>query len=767
MKSWITLGGVMMITLCLNAQMPPAHPLTDSSPMDSFVGGLMRQMTLEEKVGQLNLLSVGFDVTGPIISQDVDAKIRQGLVGGVFNTYTPVAARRLQELAVNQSRLHIPLLLGYDVIHGHKTIFPIPLAMSCTWDMDLIRQSARIAATEATADGLNWTFSPMVDIARDPRWGRIAEGAGEDPYLGSLVARAMVQGYQGDDLSRSNVLLACVKHFALYGAAEAGRDYNTVDMSRLKMYEYYLPPYQAAIAAGAGSVMTSFNEVDALPATGNHWLLTDLLRDQWGFDGFVVTDYTAVKEMTQHGMGDLKQDVALALNAGTDMDMVTEGYLKYAAELVKEGVIPEATINEACRKILEAKYKLGLFTDPYRGCTPERAANEILTDGNRKAARAAAERSMVLLKNDHQTLPLKRSGVIALIGPLVDDQADLLGTWSAAGDWRQVVSISDGIKNLAGPAVKVLTAKGANMVDDSYFFRTLNANGGHLTLDPRPPSQMIAEAVATASRADVVVAVLGESRDMTGEAASRSDISIPDSQEKLLQALVATGKPVVLVLLNGRPLTLNWENEHCNAILDAWFGGTETGNAVAAVLFGDYNPSGKLTATFPRDTGQIPLYYNHKNTGRPYDGNTANKYTSRYLDISNDPLYPFGYGLSYTTFSYSDVRLDQTNLANNETLSAAVTVTNTGSYAGEEIVQLYITEPVASVTRSVEDLRGFQKISLAPGESKEVVFEITPDALKFYNSELRYDWEPGDFIIRIGPNSQQLHSATVHWSRND
>jgi beta-glucosidase len=766
MKSWIMWCGIGMIALGLNAQTPPANPPTDSSPMDSFVNGLMRRMTLEEKIGQLNLLSVGFDVTGPIVSQDVDAKIRQGLVGGVFNTYTPVAARRLQALAVEQSRLHIPLLLGYDVIHGHKTIFPIPLAMSCTWDMDLIRQSARIAATEATADGLNWTFSPMVDIARDPRWGRIAEGAGEDPYLGSLVARAMVQGYQGDDLSRSNALLACVKHFALYGAVEAGRDYNTVDMSRLRMYEYYLPPYRAAIAAGAGSVMTSFNEVDALPATGNRWLLTDLLRDQWGFKGLVVTDYTSIQEMTQHGMGDLKQDVALALNAGTEMDMVSEGFLKYAGPLVKAGAVSETTINEACRRILETKYKLGLFTDPYRGCSPERAADEIFTPENRKAARAIAERSLVLLKNDRQTLPLKRAGVIALIGPPADDQPDLLGTWSAAGDWRQVVSILDGIKNVAGPAVTVLAAKGANLVDDSYLFKTLNASGAKLTLDPRSPSEMIAEAVATASLADVVVAVLGESRDMSGEAASRSEIGIPDSQEKLLRALVATGKPVVLVLLNGRPLTLTWENEHCQAILDAWFGGTEAGNAVAAVLFGDYNPSGKLTTTFPRDVGQIPLYYNHKNTGRPYDGNTASKYLSRYLDIPNDPLYPFGYGLSYTTFSYSDVRLDRTSLTNDETLTASVTVTNTGRYAGEEIVQLYITEPVASVTRSVEDLRGFQKISLAPGESREVVFPITTEALKFYNSELHYDWEPGDFIIRIGPNSQQLHSATVHWSRS-
>lgn len=760
-KTWTGIGGSLLVAFCLKAQMRPAD-----SKMDAFVGRLMARMTLDEKIGQLNLLSVGFDVTGPIVSRDVDSKIRQGLVGGVFNTYTPAAARRLQALAVEQSRLHIPLLLGYDVIHGHKTIFPIPLALSCTWDPALIRQTARIAAREATADGLNWTFSPMVDIARDPRWGRIAEGAGEDPFLGSQIARAMVQGYQGDDLSRSNALLACVKHFALYGAAEAGRDYNTVDMSRIKMYEYYLPPYQAAVAAGAGSVMTSFNEVDGIPATGNRWLLTDLLRRQWGFQGFVVTDYTALNEMTQHGTGDLKQNTALALNAGTDMDMVGEGFLEFTKQLVKEGSVRESTVNEACKRILEAKYKLGLFTDPYRGCTPARAANEIFTPKNREVARVAAEHSEVLLKNDHQTLPLKKSGTIAVIGPLAEDQRDLLGSWSAAGDWHQAVTVLAGITNLVGPAVKVLHAKGANLVDDPYLLNTLNAGGGNIMPDSRPPQDLINEAVTAARQADVVVAALGEAQNMSGEAASRSDIGLPESQEKLLQALVATGKPVVLVLLNGRPLTLAWENEHCAAILETWFGGTEAGNAIAAVLFGDYNPSGRLTATFPRNTGQIPIYYNHKNTGRPYGGNLTEKYRSRYLDVPNDPLYPFGYGLSYTSFGYSEVRLDSTNLTDNATLTATVTVTNTGNYAGQETVQLYLSDPVASVTRSVEDLRGFQKISLAPGESRDVAFKLTPEDLKFYNSDLRWDWEPGEFIVRIGPNSIQLHSASVYWNRH-
>jgi beta-glucosidase len=733
------------------------------SNMNGFISDLMSRMTLQEKIGQLNLLSVGFDVTGPVLSKDADTKIRQGLVGGVFNTYTPVAVQKLQMLSSKESRLGIPLLFGYDVIHGHKTIFPIPLGLSCTWNLNLIEQSARIAATEASADGLDWTFSPMVDISRDPRWGRIMEGSGEDPYLGSQIARAMVHGYQGDDLTRSNTLMSCVKHFALYGAVEAGRDYNTVDMSHRQMYEYYLPPYQAAVEAGAGSVMSSFNEVDALPATGNRWLLTDLLRGQWGFQGFVVTDYTAINEMTEHGMGDFRRDGELALKAGVDMDMVSENFIKYLPDLVAQGSIPESLIDQACRRILEAKYKLGLFADPYRGCTKARATREILTPENRKAAREMAEHSFVLLKNDRGLLPLKKFGTIALVGPLVDDQEDLLGSWRAAGDWRQAVSVMTGISNLFGSAVTILRAKGANLVDDPGLRATLKAYGVDLPVDTRSPQAMMAQAVGLAARADVVVAVLGESSGMSGEAASRSDIGLPGNQEDLLRALVATGKPVVLVLMNGRPLTLTWEAEHCGAILETWFGGTETGNAVADVLFGDYNPSGKLTATFPRNVGQIPIYYNHKNTGRPYKGDPGFKYVSRYIDVPNDPLFPFGYGLSYTTFSYSDILLSKTVLKGDETLSASINVTNTGNRAGEETVQLYISQPVASVTRSVEDLRGFQNIYLQAGETKQVTFPINTDDLKFYNSKLEYDWEPGDFIIRIGGSSTQLKSANVQW----
>ena len=750
----------LTLAVCLRAQ-PPVN----EAGMDACVSDLMSRMTLSEKIGQLNLLSVGFDVTGPLLSKDVDSKIRQGLVGGVFNTYTPVAVRKLQEQAIKESRLGIPLLFGYDVIHGHKTIFPMPLALSCSWNPDLIERSARIAATEASADGLDWTFSPMVDIARDPRWGRIVEGAGEDPYLGAQIARAMVRGYQGDDLSRSNSVMACVKHFALYGAAEAGRDYNTVDMSRLKMYEYYLPPYRAAVEAGAGSVMTSFNEIDGVPASGNRWLLTDLLRNQWSFQGFVVTDYAAINEMTDHGMGDLRTDARLALHAGVDMDMVGECFLNYLPDLVAQHEISEDQINLACRRILEAKYKLGLFTDPYHGCTDDRARTEILTPENLQAAREFAEQSFVLLKNDHQLLPLKKSGAIALIGPLADDQQNLLGSWRAAGDWRRAVSVQTGISNVAGSAVTILHAQGANLVDDPALLTTLNAFGLDLPVDKRSPREMLVEAVSAANAADTVVAVLGEPCGMTGEAASRSHLGLPENQEALLQALVATGKPIVLVLMNGRPLTLTWEAEHCGAILETWYGGTEAGNAIADVLFGDYNPSGKLTTTFPRNVGQIPIYYNHKNTGRPYAGDPNSKYVSRYLDASNDPLYPFGYGLSYTTFSYGDIKLSQTVLSGEESLDASVSVTNTGPRAGEETVQLYLSQPVASVTRSVEDLRGFQKVRLQPGESKAVTFHITTDDLKFYNSDLVYDWEPGKFVVKIGGNSSQLKSASVQWNK--
>ena len=754
MRKISILSFVLLLCMRLNAQ---------DAKMNSFISNLMSKMTLDEKIGQLNLVTPGGAVTGSVVSKDVDDKIRKGSVGGLFGITGPDKVRKAQEIAVNGSRLHIPLLFGLDVIHGHKTVFPIPLGLSCSWDTALIEHSARIAATEATADGLCWTFSPMVDIARDPRWGRIAEGAGEDPYLGSQIAKAMVRGYQGNDLANDHTVMACVKHFALYGASEAGRDYNTVDMSRIKMYEYYLPPYKAAVDAGVGSVMSSFNEIDAVPATGNEWLLTDLLRKQWGFKGFVVSDYTSVSEMIAHGMGDLQTASALALNAGLDMDMVAEGFLTTIKKSLKEGKTTQKQIDEACRRVLEAKYKLGLFDDPFHYVNESRPAKEILTAENRQAAREIATHTFVLLKNSNQTLPLQKSGTIALIGPLANNQRNMLGTWSVSGDYKQSVTIMDGIKNVAGNGVNIFYATGANISDDTLLVKRTNALGPEIEIDKRSPQEMINEAVQTANKADVVVAVLGEAADMTGEASSRSDISLPESQENLLKALVQTGKPVVLVLMSGRPLTITWEDEHVNAILEAWFPGIEAGNAIADVLFGNYNPSGKLSVSFPRNVGQIPIYYNHKNTGRPYNGEPSAKFKSDYLDVSNDPLYPFGYGLSYTNFEYSDIRLNKTDLKGNDKLIATVTLTNTGKLAGEETVQLYITDPVASITRAVKDLKGFQKITLQPGEKKAVSFNITTEDLKFYNSNLKHDWEPGDFIIHIGTNSRDVKSAMVKW----
>jgi len=734
--------------------------------MNSFVNALMAKMTLDEKIGQLNLVTPGGGVaTGSVVSKGVEDNIKKGLVGGLFGIYGPEKVRQAQDLAVKNSRLHIPLIFGLDVIHGHKTVFPIPLGLSCSWDMALIEKSARVAATEASADGLNWAFSPMVDIARDARWGRISEGSGEDPYLGSEIAKAMVHGYQGTDLSKDNTIMACVKHFALYGAAEAGREYNTVDMSRIKMYEYYLPPYKAAIDAGTGSIMSSFNEIDGVPATGNRWLLTDLLRKQWGFKGLVVSDYTSVSEMIAHGVGDLQTVAALSLNAGLDMDMVAEAYLNTLKKSLSEGKVKLADIDQACRRVLEAKYKLGLFDDPYRYINESRPAKEILTPETRRTAREIAAHSFVLLKNEKEALPLKKSGTIALVGPLARSQRNMLGTWSVAGDHSKSVTVEDGLKNVAGSSANIIYAKGANLSDDTVFAKRVNVFGTEIEIDQKSPADMISEAVAAANKSDIVVAVVGEAADMTGESSSMSDINIPASQKELLKALAKTGKPLVLVIFSGRPLTLEWESENATAILETWFGGTEAGNAIADVLFGNYNPSGKLTATFPRNVGQIPIYYNHKNTGRPYDGTGWPKFKSNYLDVSNDPLYPFGFGLSYTQFTYGGLKLSKSFAKGNETITATVTLTNAGKLAGEEVVQLYISDPVASVTRSVKDLKGFQKVMLGAGESKEISFKISPEQLKFYNSNLKYDWEPGEFIIQVGGNSRDTRSAKINWSK--
>ena len=748
-----------LVSSCADRNTGTRNSASGDNEMNAFVDSLLHQMTLREKIGQLNLVSVGFDVTGPVVSENVEEKIKAGLVGGVFNTYTPLAVRKLQEMAVTQTRMKIPLLFGFDVIHGHRTIFPIPLGLSASWDLEAIEQSAKIAADEASADGLNWVFSPMVDISRDPRWGRVAEGAGEDPYLGSRIAEAMVKGYQGTDLSLPNTVMACVKHFALYGAAEAGRDYNPADMSERTMFEFYLPPYKAALDAGAASVMTSFNEINGVPATASQWLNDELLRQQWGFDGLLVSDYTAIAELVPHGIGNAADVSSLALESGVDMDMVSEFYLNNLEMLVEDNRETETWITTSARRVLEAKYKLGLFEDPYRYVNEQRAEQTLMNQQHLGAARDIARKSMVLLKNAEGVLPLKRSGSIAIVGPLARNQRDMIGNWSGGGDWQKAISVEEGIRNVAGAAVLINFAHGANITDDPQLIRRLNAHGGNLQIDARPAEVLIREAVAAARKSDVVVAVVGESQGMSGEAASRADISLPGRQQDLLKALKATGKPLVVVLMSGRPLTLPWEDENADAILQAWFAGTQAGNAVADILYGDYNPSGKLTATFPQVVGQVPLYYNHKNTGRPFGGQQEDKYKSRYLDVSNEPLYPFGYGLSYTTFAYDNLRLSTSELQPGDSLDVTVAVSNTGDVNGEEVIQLYVQDKVGSVTRPLKELKRFTKVMLKAGEKRNISFSISTDDLKFYDINMNYVTEPGDFTIMVGGNSRDVIAA--------
>jgi beta-glucosidase len=753
---------VIVLSFCggtLLAQQKKTAP-SPKQKMNTFITSLMSKMTLDEKIGQLNLLTGGEATTGSAISTDVESKIKNGQVGGIFSLTTPARIRKAQEIAVNHTRLKIPIIFGQDVIHGYKTTFPIPLALSCTWNVPLIEKTARIAAVEATADGINWTFSPMVDISRDPRWGRISEGSGEDTYLGSQIAKAMVKGYQGDDLSKYNTMMACVKHFALYGAAEAGRDYNTTDMSLDRMYNEYLPPYKAALDAGAGSIMTSFNDINGVPATANKWLMTDLLRKQWGFKGLVVTDYTAVNELMDHGLGDLQAVSALSLNAGVDMDMVGEGFLTTLKKSVQQGKVKPQRIDDACRLVLEAKYKLGLFDDPFRYCNEERARTEILKPEHLQFAREVATESFVLLKNDQQTLPLKKTGTIALIGPLANTGANMPGTWSVNSDLVNTKSLLEGMKATAGSDVKILHSLGSNLLSDAAYQERATMFGREIPRDNRPEEEIINEAVKLAKQADVVVAALGESSEMSGEASSRTNIEIPDVQKRLLQALLKTGKPVVLVLFTGRPLALKWESENVPAILNVWFGGTETARAIPDVLFGAVNPSGKLTATFPQNVGQVPLYYSHKNTGRPLaEGKWFSKFRSNYLDVSNEPLYPFGYGLSYTSFAYSALKLSKSSFKAGESIMVSINVKNTGLTEGKEVVQLYIRDLAGSSTRPVKELKGFQKISLKPGETKTVSFQIQENDLKFYNTALKFVAEPGDFNVFIGGNSRDLMEA--------
>lgn len=714
---------------------------------------LLAKMTINEKIGQLNLITPGGGVaTGAVVSKNVEEKIKTGNVGGLFGVSGPEKLRIAQEYAVNQTRLGIPLIFGSDVIHGYKTIFPIPIATAATWDMDLIKKMAQVTAREATADGINWNFSPMVDISRDPRWGRIAEGAGEDAFLGAKIAASMVKGYQGENLMNQETMLACVKHFGLYGAAEAGRDYNTVDMSRIKMFNQFMEPYKAAIEAGVGSVMSSFNDVDGIPASGNKYLLTEVLRNQWGFKGFVVSDYTSINEMTNHGLGDLQTVSALSLKAGLDMDMVGEGFLTTLKKSLDEGKVTEAEITAACRRILEAKYKLGLFSDPYKYLDIDRPQKDILTAQNREFAREVARKSFVLLKNDTKTLPLAQDKKIALIGPLADDTFNMLGTWAPTGDYKQSIGILEGLKSNM-PNTQISYSKGSNIVNDTSFAKKINIFGTKIVIDETSPERMLEEAIKVARDADVIVAVVGEASEMTGEAASRADIRLPEPQKRLLRSLVATGKPIALVLMSGRPLDLSEEMEMPISILQIWNPGVEAGNAVADVLFGKYNPAGKITITYPRSVGQIPVYHSMKNTGRPANP-VWSKFVSNYLDIDNTPLFPFGYGLSYTTFEYSNPKINKTIISDNEAVTVSVDVKNTGDYDGEETVQLYLRDVVRSITPPKRTLKGFHKLMIKKGEKKTVTITLQPEDLKFYNSNLDFIAEPGEFQVFIGSNSE-------------
>ncbi len=736
----------------------------------AFVENLLSKMTLDEKIGQLNLPTSGDFTTGQAQSSDIGKKVEQGLVGGLFNIKGADKIKAVQKVAVEKSRLKIPLIFGMDVIHGYETTFPIPLGLAASWDMNLVQQSARVAAKEASSDGINWTFSPMVDISREPRWGRVSEGSGEDPYLGSEISKNMVYGYQGKDLSLSNTILACVKHFALYGAGEAGRDYNTVDMSHVRMFNEYFPPYKAAVDAGVASVMASFNEVDGVPATGNRWLQTEVLRKMWNFKGFVVTDYTGINEMVEHGMGDLQQVSALALKAGIDMDMVGEGFLTTLKKSLTEGKITQAEIDMATRRILDAKYDLGLFDDPYRYGDAKLAAKEVYNMENRNIARNAAAQSMVLLKNENQVLPLKKSGTVAVIGPLVNNSLNMAGTWSVATKHAVSVSLMQGLEANYGKDVKFISAKGANIDDNAKLEEIYAAHGKKTDRDSRSKEALLKEAVETARKADVVVLAIGESAEMSGESSSRTEITIPQSQVDLLNELKKTGKPVAVVLFTGRPLALTNVKDTPDAILNAWFAGSEAGNAIADVLFGKVNPSGKLPMTFPRSLGQVPIYYNAKNTGRPLSQEKTDKceyerFRSNYMDECNTPLYPFGYGLSYSNFSYSDMTVSTANPKGNQTVQASVTVTNTGNFDGAEVVQLYIRDMVGSITRPVKELKGFQKVLLKKGESKKITFNITPEDLKFYNGDLKYDWEAGEFDLMIGTNSQEVKHSKINWTK--
>jgi len=705
--------------------------------IEKKIDALLKQMTLEEKVGQMNQYSGWVDTTGPNFGdKNIFEEIKKGWVGSVLNITGTENVRMVQQMAIDCTRLHIPLIFGLDVIHGYRTIFPVPLAEACSWDLEAIEHGARIAAVEASSAGVNWTFAPMVDIARDPRWGRIMEGAGEDPYLGSLVAVARVKGFQGNDLSANNTIVACAKHYAAYGAAEGGRDYNTVDISERTLRDVYLRPFKAAAEAGCGTFMNSFNEIGGIPSTGNPHLLRDILKGEWNFRGFVVSDWGSVGEMINHGVAANKADAAaLAATAGCDMDMESRCYREELVNLVRQGKVDMKYIDDAVRRILRIKFQLGLFDDPYRYCNPEREKEMILHPDHLKAAKEMAVKSMVLLRNEGNILPLKKSNqTIALIGPLAASKDDMIGGWSALGQGNDAVSLYDGLTAKLGSSAKIIYARGCGVTEE-------NRTG-------------FQEALNAARRADVILLAMGESRNMSGEASSRAYLGLPGVQEELIKEIMKIGKPTVLVLFNGRPLIIPWIAEHVPAILEAWFPGIRGGEAIADILFGDAVPSGKLVTTFPHSLGQIPLYYNHKNTGRPYSPESY--FTSRYLDETNDPLFPFGYGLSYTTFAYSDLQLSDSVMTSSKPLNVIVTVTNTGDFDAEEIVQLYVRDMVGSVTRPVKELKGFKKVMIKKGESLKISFTLTEADLRFYDVNMNFASEPGEFRVFVGGNSRDL-----------
>ncbi|MGF1682728.1 beta-glucosidase BglX [Photobacterium minamisatsumaniensis] len=776
----MTMGGYVMASSIMFSDMinvervapvSSSHWQDDKETMDAFLNGLINKMSLQEKVGQLDLQSGFRNVTGPFVNEAYEQQIKDGQVGAIFNAYGAEFGRQLQRIAVEETRLGIPLIVGHDIIHGHKTIFPQSIGEAATWDLDAVKLSARVAAKEASADGIMWTFAPMADLVRDPRWGRVSEAAGEDVFLSTAMAVARVEGFQGDDLSQDDTIMATAKHFVGYGLSQGGRDYHTTDVSEHELWTTQMPPFKAMVDAGVATFMTSFNDLNGIPATGSKRLLNDVLRDQWGFEGFVVTDYTAINELVPHGYArDDKHAAEIAFNAGADMDMVGQLYINYLEDLVAEGKVSEEKIDTSVRQILEMKWRLGLFEDPYRYNDEARAEKDILSYENQSAARDVARKSFVLLKNDNQTLPLKDDKIksIALIGPLADSKSDMIGNWAAAGDRKShPVTVLEGFEHRFGKNIKINYAKGASYdyITSKEDIKALDGIGiPRITADDSSLNREMKRAISAAKKSDVIVMVMGEEQRMSGEASSRVELTLPGNQQQVMEELKKLGKPMVLVVMSGRPNDLRWADENVDAILHAWYPGTMGGIAVADVLSGDYTPSGKLPMTFPRSVGQVPIYYNEKNTGRPYLADNPNQrqehYKSRYDDSPNTPLYAFGHGLSYTQFDYGDIELSSKTLDTNGDLTVSVQVTNSGEYAGEEVIQLYTRQHVGSITRPVKELKGFQKVHFDKGESKTITFTLTPADLAFYRADMSWGVEPGNFDVFVGTASDNVKQAS-------